>query len=231
MQQYKTLNDAAEVHPSLTALKLGSTEIWYQRVNLIHFDSNEVKLRELPRTHVKLGEIASTDLEEIFRCLQGEIWSPNGEAMLVLGKSGAGMVHTSMSVGDVVVRPDGSTFVVSGVGFLRIYGESEFLLRRNSADELTYAVISVTADTLNPALIMGKISEAITKWVETSDQGRGVWYDGFDIGDLADYEDSPKLKLQLMEQGVKALHITIHCHEQRECGPYTYDTPLGYNVV
>lgn len=42
---------------------------------------------------------AST-LEEVFQKMQGEVWSPNGEARE--GIKALGLSHTSMSVGDVL---------------------------------------------------------------------------------------------------------------------------------
>jgi hypothetical protein len=39
------------------------------------------------------------DLQHVFSEMQGEVWSPNGEAMKLI--TGLGLSHTSMSVGDV----------------------------------------------------------------------------------------------------------------------------------
>jgi hypothetical protein len=46
--------------------------------------------------------------------MQGEVWSPNGEARGLI--EAKGLLHTSMSVGDVVVGPDG-VHVVAMFGF------------------------------------------------------------------------------------------------------------------
>ena len=45
--------------------------------------------------------------------MQGEIWSPNGEAYSLIKKTGT---HTSMSVGDVI-ELDGEAFLVDTFGF------------------------------------------------------------------------------------------------------------------
>lgn len=114
IQQYASLNDAAKKYPRLVGLAPGKTKVLYQRVELIHFDPDMVEGKDLQRTHVVVGEIAETDPDEVFRLMQGEFWSPRGEAnYLVSGKG----VHTSMSMGDVMILPDGRTLVVEGCGF------------------------------------------------------------------------------------------------------------------
>ncbi len=56
-------------------------------------------------THALLGRVAyRRDWQSLFGALQGEHWSPNGEARDLL--KSRGIRHTSMSVGDVlVVKP------------------------------------------------------------------------------------------------------------------------------
>jgi hypothetical protein len=54
----------------------------------------------LAQSHVHLGEVEGKDLDDAWRRMQGEHWSPDGEARrLVLS---LGLSHTSMSVGDVL---------------------------------------------------------------------------------------------------------------------------------
>tara|TARA_B100001057_G_scaffold439773_1_gene473203 strand:- start:301 stop:711 length:411 start_codon:yes stop_codon:yes gene_type:complete len=61
-------------------------------------------------THAKLGEVEyRADWQSLYGALQGDFWSPNGEARsLIMSK---GLRHTSMSVGDVLVvrHPDRPT--------------------------------------------------------------------------------------------------------------------------
>ena len=110
MTYFKTLNDA---------FKAGETKIWYQ--NEMFWETKgfhpEVKLADLEKTHILLGSIDLTDLEEIFYQLQGHIWSPNGEARNLITR--LGLVHTSMSVGDVV-EMGGKFFVCDVCGFTEI---------------------------------------------------------------------------------------------------------------
>jgi hypothetical protein len=78
----------------------------------------------LDRTHVHLLDLdyadsdnVSAKLEDIFRKMQGEVWSPNGEARVLIESKG--LAHTSMSVGDVVVA-DGHVHMVDSHGFLEL---------------------------------------------------------------------------------------------------------------
>lgn len=114
--QYKTLNDAANVHEELSPyLRPGKTEIWYMRPEffrdfsmglsflLRHGSelSQKLKVTDIPsKTHVLLGKIKEYRLEKIFYFMQGEIWSPYGEANSLIKKKG--LHHTSMSVGDII---------------------------------------------------------------------------------------------------------------------------------
>jgi len=105
---YTTLNDASTLHDELAH---GTTEIWYSKSK--HFRDMTAgsryltKQRMLPtadtleKTHTKIGSISTVDLNTIFHLMQGEMWSPNGEARDLIGNSTAG--HTSMSVGDIIV--------------------------------------------------------------------------------------------------------------------------------
>ena len=121
--KYATLNDAAEFTSDLN-LDPGSTEIWYQRkevfgklAGFLKDPNTEVDPADLNKTHVLLGEVCESDPERLYVTLQGENWSPKGEARdLIMGK---GLGHTSMSVGDVIVNHKG-TFIVDSVGFKKI---------------------------------------------------------------------------------------------------------------
>ena len=56
---------------------------------------------DLKKTHVRLATVRATDTDEVFEWLQGENWSPNGEAQKLIRS--LKLDHTSMSVGDMVV--------------------------------------------------------------------------------------------------------------------------------
>jgi len=54
----------------------------------------------LGNTHVWLVDLEAENLDDVFDKMQGEVWSPNGEAKDLI--STRGLRHTSMSVGDVI---------------------------------------------------------------------------------------------------------------------------------
>jgi len=63
-------------------------------------------------------EVAASDLDSVYTQMQGEIWSPNGEARQLI--KSLGLSHTSMSVGDVIETPDGKFHEVDSIGFREI---------------------------------------------------------------------------------------------------------------
>lgn len=78
----------------------------------------------LGRTHVHLKDMQTPEggnwaLEKIWIAMQGENWSPNGEARSLIEEKG--LRHTSMSVGDCLVDADtGEVFLVKNAGFQSI---------------------------------------------------------------------------------------------------------------
>ena len=70
-------------------------------------------------THVYLKEVQAGNMDEVFRMMQGEIWSPNGEANdMILEK---GLRHTSMSVGDIIYDCEVEAYYfVDSLGFKQI---------------------------------------------------------------------------------------------------------------
>jgi len=111
--QYETMNDAAEVQ-DLPGLAAGSVEVWYSKntypnpftMGMSFWEEENGKslthtlLKNPKKTHVLMGKIKESKPEKIFALLQGERWSPNGEARTLVKKSGSG--HTSMMTGDFV---------------------------------------------------------------------------------------------------------------------------------
>jgi len=76
-------------------------------------------LASLDKTHRFVKRIEAKGLEEVFFNMQGEVWSPNGEARELIRS--LGLKHTSMSVGDVVVDEETKKhYVVDFVGFSEI---------------------------------------------------------------------------------------------------------------
>ena len=120
--QYASLADA---YPS------GSTEIWYWNdeagrdmmmgANWLSKKGQMPTPETLSQTHVQIGTLRETDPDKIFSMMQGENWSPNGEARNLIQQSNTG--HTSMSVGDIMKV--GSTYLmVDRFGFHDISKQS-----------------------------------------------------------------------------------------------------------
>lgn len=74
----------------------------------------------LTATHVHLRNIEADGLDCAFKRMQGEVWSPNGEARELIQSKG--LQHTSMSVGDVIIDDVGNVHLVAPVGFKAIGG-------------------------------------------------------------------------------------------------------------
>jgi len=114
---YESLNDAAVKYVELIDLKPGDTEIWYSHADGFFFGEKCPDLSNLDETHHKLGEVQGTELEDLFCLLQGEFWSPAGEANNLIHSKG--LAHTSMSVGDVIVV-GGVAHMVKPSGFEKL---------------------------------------------------------------------------------------------------------------
>jgi hypothetical protein len=84
---------------------------------------------DLAKTHIHLkdveiepGKNIGYDLEQIWISMQGEMWSPNGEARPLI--EAKGLRHTSMSVGDCLVEVDsGNVYLTASAGFKCILQE------------------------------------------------------------------------------------------------------------
>jgi len=124
--QYKSLNDAVAV-TSNPSYEKGNSGIWYMKKSFFRDGSMGVdwlierdmlpNMRTIDDTHEHLGGIRERNLERVWRLMQGEAWSPRGEARSLITKKGLG--HTSMSVGDVI-QQGSKLFMVDRTGFRRI---------------------------------------------------------------------------------------------------------------
>lgn len=127
---YNNLNDAAERH-GLPELGVGPTEVYYLRMGdpigaggdrcgiLAQFGLGEGRpwhptASQFLRLWKKVGSIACTDKERIFGLMQGEVWSPNGEARIMVRRDR--LDHTSMSVGDMICI-DGTYWICRATGW------------------------------------------------------------------------------------------------------------------
>jgi hypothetical protein len=100
----------------------GTTEVWYKKERAGAIDPPLPEAGFLEKTHVLLGSIAQpegTSLDDLWSSLQGENWSPNGEANHLIRSKG--LRHTSMSVGDCFRLPNGAVWMVDSFGFKQVH--------------------------------------------------------------------------------------------------------------
>ena len=92
--------------------------VWYMRPQQWR-ERRKPDVANLASTHIELMTYewmndGPVKLDNIYHAMQGEIWSPNGEARELIKSKG--LEHTSMSVGDVIVV-DGEAHVIASFGF------------------------------------------------------------------------------------------------------------------
>jgi hypothetical protein len=116
----------------------GPVEIWYWRspplemppsgaaLERMSFLEKPPSVSDIQQRYVMLGSIKGPPqflsrevyLEWIYRIMQGEEWSPNGEGReLILSK---GLTHTSMTVADAVHLPDGTWWAIAPSGWKQV---------------------------------------------------------------------------------------------------------------
>ena len=124
---YSSLSDAAEVTGNDKYLP-GKTEIWYMKPSAEDdYFRGPARLKErglvLPipqtirETHILLGTVRETNLDKVWVMMQGETWSPRGEARGLI--RGLHLEHTSMSVGDAI-KIGSKLFMVDRAGFVEL---------------------------------------------------------------------------------------------------------------
>jgi hypothetical protein len=81
---------------------------WYKKF----WDASEATFQ----SYEKVREFDAKDLDDAYYMMQGEIWSPNGEARFLI--KCLGLSHTSMSVGDFIEDTfHGCFYKVDSFGF------------------------------------------------------------------------------------------------------------------
>lgn len=98
-------------------------QIWYLKPEHLRTTLqglNGLDPKRLKRTHAFLVELEFPEddypsLEEIYTKMQGEVWSPNGEARSLI--QSLSLDHTSMSIDDIIVDGEGRVFIVESIGF------------------------------------------------------------------------------------------------------------------
>jgi len=77
----------------------------------------------LRHSHVRVTTIEADSRAEAWLKMQGENWSPHGEARPLIEY--LGLTHTSMSVGDVLRDEEGVYWECLDLGWRRVEGDSE----------------------------------------------------------------------------------------------------------
>lgn len=75
-------------------------------------------IMNLEATHNFVKEIEAPDAEAAWMAMQAENWSPNGEARDLI--KNAGLQHTSMSVGDILIDERNKVWMADRFGFTEI---------------------------------------------------------------------------------------------------------------
>ncbi len=111
---YTDLSDASIYNAKYGS---GTAEVWYNR-NSRNFSTSKTSSTFEKKNYVKVGNIESENPEEIFVLMQGEMWSPKGEANQFIRS--LGLRHTSISAGDIVKIGD-KFFMCMMIGFKEVY--------------------------------------------------------------------------------------------------------------
>jgi hypothetical protein len=90
-------------------------EVWYARKPTFNQKDVPLTLGKIMSKYVKVAEVYMTHMEDVFYKMQGEWWSPYGEAREYIRR--VGLTHTSMSVGDLIRDSQGNWFITADVGF------------------------------------------------------------------------------------------------------------------
>lgn len=95
-------------------------QVWYMKPDWFRngITGDKPDPTNLAATHVHLKDIEAANPERVWLAMQGENWSPNGEARPLIKEKG--LCHTSMSVGDVVCADTGEVKLVANCGFVTL---------------------------------------------------------------------------------------------------------------
>ena len=96
-----------------------SYQIFYARKPTFHASGRSGALRltvtRLATSHVHLCDVEADSLDDAWRLMQAENWSPKGEARPLLKR--LDLSHTSMSVGDLIRDEEGTYWECLDLGW------------------------------------------------------------------------------------------------------------------
>lgn len=78
--------------------------------------------------------VEANGLDDLFYKMQGENWSPNGEARDLI--KSRGLTHTSMSVGDIAVDKDNRLWFCEPMGWTKLFSVSSELLDADDPNQI-----------------------------------------------------------------------------------------------
>ena len=104
----------------------------------------------------------------------------------------------------------------------------------------TAEVVAETTDLsiMNSDQVMERISNAVAKWIENTEEGKSAWDNSgedFNIADLIDYCEEPSLSLELLKEGITRLDIHLEDEVQGSPENFNFDSilpmraPKGFN--
>ncbi len=104
------------------------------------FQVGDLVIERLAKTHVYLVTVEAATLDDAWAAMQGERWSPNGEARrLILSK---GLHHTSMSIGDVLQTADGRYYQVADAGFREVPSLNVTIAQKRQARDVVWEAMA-----------------------------------------------------------------------------------------
>lgn len=110
-----------------------------------------------------------------------------------------------------------------------------FRLNRYEDDGSVSDVALVTASTddgeTDPNTIMGRISKAVARWVENTEEGKKLWEEtnhDLNIADISEHDSN--LTLELLRNGINGLAIQVNPATEPEATNFSFDTVLPLRV-
>ena len=101
--------------------------IFYARQPTFHpggaFGTARLTIATMQSSHVRLCGVEADSLDDAWRQMQAEHWSPKGEARPLVER--LGLSHTSMSVGDVIRDEHGTYWECLDLGWRPIEDDTE----------------------------------------------------------------------------------------------------------
>jgi len=124
--QYVSLRDASSIDPRYGH---GGGKVWYARPEFARESRMGHRwLRErgllptagtLRRYYALVGVLDTASPEEAYGLMQGERWSPEGQARSLI--TWLGLSHTTMGVGDIFEK-GGQLYLADRIGFVKLDG-------------------------------------------------------------------------------------------------------------